>query len=386
MASVVQTGDYFVVGNPVQPDRPCYIHRASDKALRQGIDDRQFCYVLSPKASGKTSLMARTIRSLREEGQLAAVVDLTQIAARGESAEAARWYYSIAYRILRELRLKFDLQSWWQEKSVIMNEQRFGDFFWEIVMANTIAPVTIFFDDIERAIGTPFAKELFSGFRFCYSGRVTEPDFSRLNFVVLGVATPRQLCPDMTTSPFEDGRSIELDDFSIEETYQLAKGLGGESEQARSVLERTYEWVGGQPYLTQKIVRGVARRGGVPEQVDRIVAEQFLGQSTTWEEPLLNHVRTLLTQRTVRNRQALVLLRRIGRGARLYHHSASVPQQILRLAGVITARADGALTTRNKLFESAFTARWISSVMPFNWRAAAVAAAVVAALIVVVVW
>ena len=81
-----------------------------------------------------------------------------------------------------------------------------------------------------------------------------------------------------------------------------------------------------------------------------------------------------------------MLLRRIGRGARLYHQSASVPQQILRLAGVITARPDGELTTRNKLFESAFTARWVSSVMPFNWRAAAVAAAVAAALIVAVVW
>ena len=120
----------------------------------------------------------------------------------------------------------------------------------------------------------------------------------------------------------------------------------------------------------------------MPEQVDRIVSEQFLGQSTTWEEPLLNHVRTLLTQRTARNRQALVLLRRIGRGARLYHQSASVPKQILRLTGVITARVDGELTIRNKLFESAFTARWVSSVMPFNWRAAAVAAA----LIVAVAW
>ena len=143
MARVVQTGEFFVVGGPVQPDRPCYIERESDKALRQGIDDRQFCYVLSPKASGKSSLMAHTIRGLREEGQLAAVVDLTQIAARGEGTEAGRWYYSIAYRILRELRLKVDLQSWWQEKSVLMNEQRFGDFFWEIVLTNTTAPVTI---------------------------------------------------------------------------------------------------------------------------------------------------------------------------------------------------------------------------------------------------
>ena len=92
VASVVQTGEYFVVGGPVQPDRPCYIERESDKALRQGIDDRQFCYVLSPKASGKSSLMAHTIRTLRAEGQLAAVVDLTQIGARGEGAEAGSWY------------------------------------------------------------------------------------------------------------------------------------------------------------------------------------------------------------------------------------------------------------------------------------------------------
>ena len=226
MARVVQSGQYFVVGGPVQPDRPCYIERAADRALRQAIDDRQFGYVLGPRASGKSSLMARSIRALRQEGQLVAVVDLTQIAARAESAQAGRWYYSSAYRIVRELRLKFDLQSWWKEKSVLVNEQRFGDFFSEIVLANTMAPVTIFFDDIERAIGTPFAKELFSGFRFCYSGRMTEPDFSRLNFVVLGVATPRQLCPDVTISPFEEGRGIEPEDFTLEQTFQLAEGWG----------------------------------------------------------------------------------------------------------------------------------------------------------------
>jgi len=386
VARVVQTGEYFVVGGPVQPDRPCYIERESDKALRQGIDDRQFCYVLSPKASGKSSLMARTIRTLRAEGQLAAVVDLTQIGARGEGAEAGRWYYSIAYRILRELRLKVDLQSWWQEKSALMSEQRLGEFFWEIVLANTTAPVTIFFDEAERAVGLPFAKALFGGIRSCYSGRITEPDFSRLNFVVLGVATPRQLCPDITISPFEEGRAIELEDFTLEETFQLAPGLGGEAESAQAVLERIYEWAGGQPYLTQKMARGVARRGGAAEEADRIVREQFLGQGTVREEPLLNHIRALLMQRSTGNRQALVQLGRIGRGARLYYDSGSTPQQILRLAGVITARADGEITFRNKLFEGAFTTRWVSSAVPFNWRGSAVAAAVVATLIAVPLW
>ena len=374
------------MGGPVQPDRPCYIERESDNALRQSIDDQQFCYVLGPKASGKSSLMARTIRALRAEDQLAAVVDLTQIGARGESAEAGRWYYSIAYRILRELRLKVDLQSWWQEKSALMGEQRLGEFFWEIVLANTTAPVTIFFDDIERAVGLPFAKGLFGGIRSCYSGRITEPDFSRLNFVVLGVATPRQLCPDVTVSPFEEGQAIDLEDFTLEETFQLAPGLGPDVQDATAVLERIYEWAGGQPYLTQKMARGVARRGGTPEDADRIVWEQFLGQDTIREEPLLNHIRALLTQRSAANRHALVQFGRIGRGARLYQDATSTSQQILRLAGVITARADGELAFRNKLFESAFTPRWVRDAVPFNWRATAVAAAVVAALIAIPLW
>ena len=386
MARVVQSGQYFVVGGPVQPDRPCYIERAADQGLRQAIDDRQFCYVLGPRASGKSSLMARSIRALRQEGQLVAVVDLTQIAARAEGAQAGRWYYSSAYRIIRELRLRFDLQSWWKEKSVLVNEQRFGDFFSEIVLANTMAPVTIFFDDIERAIGTPFAKELFSGFRFCYSGRMTEPDFSRLNFVVLGVATPRQLCPDVTISPFEEGRGIELEDFTLEQTLQLAEGLGDDPGQARAALERIYSWAGGQPYLTQKIARGVARRGGGPQHVDRVVSEQFLGQGIIREEPLLNHTRALLTRRAPGGRQALVQLGRLGRGARLLYDGASTAQQILRLAGVVTGRAGGEIAFRNQLFQRAFTPRWVRSAVPFNWRGWAVAASVTAALIAVPLW
>ncbi len=73
MAKVIHTGEFFVAAGPIQPDRPCYIERASDKALCQAVRDQQFCFVLSPRASGKSSLMARTVRTLRAEGQIAAV-------------------------------------------------------------------------------------------------------------------------------------------------------------------------------------------------------------------------------------------------------------------------------------------------------------------------
>lgn len=383
---IVQSGEFFVVGGPVQPDRPCYLERSADDALRQGLLDRRFCYVLGPKSSGKTSLMARTIRGLRADGELAAVVDLAQIGARGESTEAGRWFYSIAYRIVRELRIKVDLQTWWQEKSVLLREQRLSEFFWEIVLANTTAPVTIFFDEIERALDLPFSGELFAALSNCYNGRATEPDYQRLNFVVMGVATPRQLGRGVTLPLFLDGFSIEPRDFTLEETFGLAEGFDTSDEQAHAALSRVHYWVKGQPYLTQKIARAVARRGGTVDDVDGIVREQFLTQGARDEEPLLNHVARQLTGGGPQKRRALVLLKKLGKGTPIVADIDSPAQEALNLSGIAADQGEEFLTYRNRLVKSVFTARWAGSALPFDWRGAAVAAAAVLVMILLPVW
>ena len=386
MPKVAQAGQFFVVGGVVQPDRPCYIARSADEALLQGLGDRQFCYVLAPRASGKSSLMAHAVRALRAQRQLAAVVDLAQSGVGDERAEAGRWSYSIAYRVLRELRLKVDLQSWWQAKSALVGEQRLAEFFWEIVLPNTSEPVNVFIDEIERAIGRPFAKELFSSIRSCYSGRTTEPELERLNFVVLGVATPRQLCPDITISPFVEGRRIDLDDFSLEETCRLAPGFGPDAERARETLEAVYSWASGQPFLTQKIARGLARRGGTPEILQRVLADQFLGAGALRNEALLSHVRAFLTGRSRAQQVALATLGRVARGEMVLYDPGSLPQQLLRLSGVVGVGVEGQLAFKNKLFEKVFGIQWVSSALPFNWRSWSVAAAAAAALVASSIW
>ncbi len=383
MSRVVQTGAFFVVGGAVQSDRPCYIERAADEALPQGIRDGQFCYILGPKASGKTSLMARTVRTLRAENQLVAVVDLAQIGVGDESAEAGRWSYSIAYRILRELRLRVDLQSWWQGKSGIAGEQRLAEFFWEVVLPNTTKPITVFLDEIERAIGLPFAKELFGGIRSCYSGRTTEPDLERLNFVVLGVATTRQLCPDPTISPFPEGRAIELDDFTLEESCALAPGFDLGLDRAHAALHRIYVWAAGHPFLTQKIARGLARRGATPQELARLLTEQFLGRGARRTEALLSHTRTFLTGRSRAQRQALQILGRVAKGAMVFYDPGSLAQRTLRLSGVVSVGVEGQLRFRNKLFERVFGSQWIEAALPINlfrWSTAIVVVAVLASV------
>ena len=386
MSRVSQTGQFFAVGGAVQPDRPCYIERPADKALLQGIHDRQFCYILAPKASGKSSLMARTVRTLRAEGQLVAVVDLAQFGVGGERAEAGRWSYSIAYRVLREIRLKVDLQSWWQAKSALAGEQRLAEFFWEVVLPNTTEPVTVFLDEIDRAVGLPFAKELFGGIRSCYSGRTTEPELERLNFVVLGVAAPQQLCPDVTISPFVEGRRIELDDFSLDETFRLAPGFGQDPRHGRVALREIFSWASGQPYLTQKIARGLARRGGMPSKLERVLKDQFLGPGARRDEALLSHIRTFLTERTRGQQQALALLGRVVKGEMLLYDPGSLSQRLLLLSGVIGVGVEGQLDFRNKLFERVFGREWVTSALPFAWRRWSVAVTLVAALIGGSIW
>jgi len=386
MPRVIQSGEFFVVGGPVQPDRSCYIERAADDLLLRGLADQQFCYVLGPKATGKTSLMVRTLRALRAEGHLCAAVDLAQIGARGDGMEAGRWFYSIAHRIVRELRIKVDLQAWWQEKSVLVSEQRLADFFWEIVLANTTVPVTVFFDSVERALELPFSRELFVALASCYSGRATEPDFQRVNFAISGVAAPRMLDPGGTLPLFEQGLEVDPEDFSLEETYVLCAGFAADEPQAQAAMGRIYYWVKGQPYLTQKIARGVARHRGNVDDVDNVVRTQFLGSGAREEEPLLNHIGSLLTEGGPHRRRALVLLGKLGKGAPIVADPDSYAQEFLELAGITAVGDDDFVTFRNRLVKAVFTSRWVRAALPFDWRAAAAVAAGVAALIMLPIW
>lgn len=370
----------------MQADRPCYIERLADEQLIRNVTNERFCYVLSPRASGKSSLAAHAIKALRASGQLAAAVNMSQIGARSDSADAGRWYYSVAYRIVRELRLKVELQAWWQDKSALASDQRLAEFLWEVVLANTSEPVTIFLDEIERVAELSFRTELFSVLHGCYARRVSAPEFGRLNFVVLGTAAPTRLCADPSVSPFTDGRAIELRDFTLEECFGLAPGFDTDAAAAHALLEKIHSWTGGQPYLTQKVARGVVRKGGAPQAVDRVVYEQFLGPRVSREEPLLSHIRGMLTERRPGARQALAALAKLAREGSAAEEVGAAARERLQLSGVVVTDVDGRLRFRNAIYARVFDEPWSRSALPFDWRVPLGAAAAVALVLAVPWW
>ena len=63
MPSVTQPAEFFVVGGPVQPERPCYVEREADRRLNEALRAKRLCCVLGARAIGKSSLLLRAART-----------------------------------------------------------------------------------------------------------------------------------------------------------------------------------------------------------------------------------------------------------------------------------------------------------------------------------
>ncbi len=140
------TGEFFSVGTPLHAVRAGYVRRAADSVLYETIISRRYAHVIAPDRSGKSSLIAATAARLENNGQKVAILDLEQIGGREAGNDEGRWYYSVAYRLLRQLRIRVDLQSWWQDKSMLSNRQRLLEFYAEIILQNVPERVVIFVD------------------------------------------------------------------------------------------------------------------------------------------------------------------------------------------------------------------------------------------------
>ena len=158
---------FYQIGGTLPADIPSYVERGADTELYREIRAGKFCYVLTTRQRGKSSLMIRTAERLRADGARVAIVDLTGIGATKDSFTADQWYYGIAANIVDQLGLNADLDSWWKKRAELPSLQRLIRFLRDIVLANTAGPVVIFVDEIDSSLGLPFAADFFAGIRAC---------------------------------------------------------------------------------------------------------------------------------------------------------------------------------------------------------------------------
>ncbi|MDH3266071.1 MAG: AAA-like domain-containing protein, partial [Gammaproteobacteria bacterium] len=383
------TGEFFSVGTPLHAVRAGYVRRAADDVLYENLVAGRYAHVIAPDRSGKSSLIAATAARLENNGFKVAMLDLEQIGVRDAGTDAGRWYYSVAYRLLRQLRIRVDLQAWWQDKSILSNRQRLVEFYAEVILRNIHERVVVFVDEIQCIGELAFADQLLASIRAAHNARATDPEFSRLSFVLLGECDPLSLIDEPELSPFNVTQPVLLGDFSRSDLDLYRTELNTSADKAAAALDRIYYWTGGQPYLSQKLARAVSReqaQDDIVDLVDRIATQQLAGRSALHSEPHMSHIHRELVNDIKRREALLNLYGRIRKGIEVAADLGSELQRRLIAIGLIVINDEGNLAVRNRLYAAVFTARWANENLPTHWRAPLVAVAAIMVIVALPFW
>ncbi len=264
-----------------------------------------------------------------------------------------------------ELGDKFDLDALWEENHRLSNVQVFGKFIDKILKLIS-TQIVIFIDEIDSTLSLNFpVDDFFALIRAFFNQRVDNPEYQRINFVLLGVATPSELIQDKKRTPFNIGTGIELTGFEFAEALILKDGFSQQTTHPEAVLKAILDWTGGQPFLTQKVCELVRKSevvislGEEANFVENLVRSAIIENWESQDEP--EHFRTIRDRILKRDEQKtgylLDLYQKIWH-SREIDYDNSIEQSDLQLAGIVVKK-DGKLKVYNRIYESIFDGLWV---------------------------
>ena len=355
--------DFFVAGGTLRADAPSYVPRQADDDLYTGLSNGEYCYVLTSRQMGKSSLMVRAARRLQDDGAQIAVLDLT---AFGQNVTPEQWYESLLLTVGARLDVEDEVEEFWEANRNLTPLRRWFQTLREVVLAQVDAPVIIFIDEIDVVQSLPFStNEFFAGIRECYTRRTQDDALARLTFCLIGVATPSDLIDDPLVTPFNIGMRIDLRDFHAEEASRLSAGLPQEGPLASVLAERIFHWTGGHPYLSQRLCQAVSASTHVSsaQDVDAACEGLFFAEQAQTREGNLEFVRGHMLREDVDHAGLLSSYAQILRGRDVPHDETHPLISVLTLSGIAKV-VDGYLRPRNRVYVRVFGSEWVLQNMP----------------------
>ena len=356
----IQTG-FFQVGGTLSEDSRSYVERPADTDLISALSRGEFCLVLAPRQTGKSSLMVHAVTRLRKNGTHSAIVDFQSFVSE---TDIDQWFASVIYHVDRFLCLKTDSRKWWQENRALSPTQRFTAFLEDVVLRELDGNVVLFFDEIDSVLKQPFSDDFFTTIRSIYNERAVKKELQRLSIVLLGVTSASSLIKDLKRTPFNIGEIIKLDDFDKEKTKPFQKVLGPGSDQ---LIDRIFHWTSGQPFLVQKLSATAytwPKESRTPERIDEEVKRSYL-KLRIKQDTHFNDIHNYLLDESVNVNKTLHIYRNVLKGKKVEDKDQSQSISRLKLAGVVRSE-NGKLATRNLIYSMLFNLDWIREHIPLN--------------------
>lgn len=366
----------YRVGGTLDPNHPTYVEREADQKLYRLLKAGEFCYILNSRQMGKSSLVVHTKQKLEAEGVLFAFIDLSSLGAEVKSLD--QWYTTILHNFKESFGLEdIRLSSWWQQHDDLTPSTRLGKFI-ETFLLSRFADrrLVIIIDEIDyilklklklrkESIDDLSTDDFFAFIRSCYNQRISNRDYERLTFVLIGVATPYDLISNVDCTPFNIGQEIKLYGFCQEEAKPLETGIGLYVERPDCALKEILYWTGGQPFLTQKICSLVFKKqqkiaaGSEKQAIEALVRSEMIQNWGQKDQPAHFGV---IRDRILKSRRSpshlLNLYQQILEQGEILENKEDLEHLELKLSGLVIER-EGTLRVYNPIYQEIFNRQWI---------------------------
>ncbi len=348
--------NYYQVGGSLQSEHN-YVYRQADKELHQHLKKGEFCYVLNSRQMGKSSLRVKTAKRLKAEGIKSASIDLTSI---GNNVTKEQWYKGFISELLYgfELDTKLDFNLWWEQNKDFCPLYRLCKFIYSVLLPSFSQTIVIFIDEIDSLINSNVKEEFMAFICNCYDKKAEQPDYKRLSFCLLGVASPSDLSQNSQYRPFNIGYPIELTGFTFFEAKVLLPGLQSKVTYPKEVLKEILELTGGQPFLTQKLCKLVVQKAESRNPNLKALVQKYIIEN--WEsqdEP--EHLKTIRNRLThPSSEKCLNLYQKICQEGQIIADNSREQYQ-LRLSGLVI-KNQRVIKVFNPIYQNIFNENWLN--------------------------